>query len=122
MEFTVRELEFGDIFTATKIFKKVNIKPMIKEFGSIDLKDKTPEDIEKIQNEKGFELLMYIFENIDGVELEICRLMADLTGVKIEDVKKFKFADIKRFYDQLVSVNSAGEIMSFFKSAVGSKR
>lgn len=122
MEFTVRELEFGDIFTATKIFRKVNIKPLVKEFGSIDTKDKSTEDVDRIQKEKGLELIIYIFENIDSAEMEVLKLMSDLCGIKVEDVKKFKFTDIKKFYDQLISANSAGELISFFKNAMGSMR
>lgn len=118
MEFTVRELEFGDIFTATKIFKKVDIKPYIKEFGSIDKKDKTPAEIEAIQNEKGIEFFMFLLDNIDTAETEISKLLGDITGLTVEGVKKLKFSDMKKAYEQFMEVNSMGNVVSFFKKAI----
>lgn len=122
MEYTIRGLEFGDLFTAVKIVKKVNIKSFVREFGSVDKEGKSKEEIKKIQNEKGFDFFMHILENMDAAEVEIMKLMADISGLKIEDIKKLKLHELKEFYDKLIAANPIHELVSFFKQAMGSMK
>ena len=120
MEYTVRELQFGDLFTAMRIVKKVNIKPQLKEFGTIDIKDKKKEEVEKIQKEKGIELFMHIIENLDMAEQDILKLMSDLSGLSAEEIKQLNFNGIKEFYDKLIEANPMEDLKDFFKQAIGS--
>lgn len=115
----VRALQFGDLFVASRILNKIDIKPFVKQFQSINVKDKTPEEIEEIKNEKGIELIMHIFENMYLAEKDICKFVASMAGIKVDDVIKLSMAETKEFARLFVEANSTGEIMGFFKQAAG---
>jgi len=118
----VREIEFGDLFLAAKIFKKIDLKPFIKRLMFTDVKVKTPEEIKKAQKlakEEGFDLFMFIIENIDDAEADLFNLLKAWTGLETEAIKKFKLVQLKEFYEKLIAANSSEGLKSFFKKAAG---
>ena len=122
MDFIVRSLEFGDIFAAGKVVKRVNLKPILKQFSNKeDVTGKTNEEKKRIELEKGIDLLIQIIENIDSGETEIYKLIADMSGLKTEDVRRFSLSDLQNFVAQFMTVNKMDEIKVFFKQATGLK-
>ena len=121
MEFKVRELEFGDIFIASKICKKINIKSLIKDAGIVDVTGKNKTQKEEITKEKGLEFFIDIFSNSENAETEILHLMAKWANLTSGDVASFKLKDLTEFYKQFTEVNSIEDITNFFKRAAGVK-
>ena len=69
----MRNLQFGDIFTMSKIAKKLGIKVIVKG---------------KSQEELGAELVMQAIENLHLAEKEITQLFASLKGVDEKEITK----------------------------------
>ena len=69
----MRGLQFGDIFTMSKIAKKLGIK--------VNTKDKSQEEL-------GAELVMQAIENLHLAEKEVTKFFADLKGVSEEEISK----------------------------------
>ena len=69
----MRDLQFGDIFTMSKIAKKLAIK--------VNTKDKSQEEL-------GAELVMQAIENLHLAEKEVTKFFADLKGVSEEEIIK----------------------------------
>jgi hypothetical protein len=78
MDYKIRELQFVDIFTATKIMRKFNIKPFIKDFNSVKTKDMTEEELDDIIVNEILKLGKDEDEVIDTVQLKTCKVCGEV--------------------------------------------
>ncbi|MCD2345819.1 hypothetical protein [Clostridium guangxiense] len=94
----MKELSFEDVFTISKIIKKMNIRKEIK--GCInDIKpalsgDENKEDHEELVESLGIDMALLFVENIPSAEKEVYSLFSNLTEKKTEEVKKMKATEI----------------------------
>jgi acetylornithine deacetylase/succinyl-diaminopimelate desuccinylase-like protein len=121
MEINLRKFEFGDLPKLSKILKKMEIKDDLKKLfsmQSVSTKDseKEKERKEKLAEEMGAEFGATAVVNLYMAEAEIFELIAGLTGLKVEEVKKMELDDIVKLFKEFGK--SAGSLVSFFKSAV----
>ena len=82
----MRNLQFGDIFTMSKIAKKLGIK--------VNIKDKSQEEL-------GAELIMQTIENLYLAEKEIIKFFADLKGVSEEEITKMQPMELFKEFGEI---------------------
>lgn len=75
----MRSLKFTDVFTVSRILKKMQIKP---NFSA----DHTQESL-------GAEIIIKFFENLGDAEEEVTSFLADLKGMSKEDFQKLSFEE-----------------------------
>jgi len=121
MEINLRKFEFADLPKLSKILKKMEIKDELKKLfclpgvKAIDSKQEK-ERKEKLAEDMGAEFGATAIVNLYMAETEIFELIAGLTALKVEEVKKMELDDIVKLFKEFGK--SAGSIVSFFKSAV----
>lgn len=119
MDIKVRELEFRDIFSFAKIAKKINIKNIVKKaMENNNLENLKEEEIKALQEEKGLEIIVEIFTETGEAEKEVCKFIGNITGLKIEDVQKWKLKDLKEFVKQFMEINDFSDLKDFFMQAI----
>ena len=97
----LRELKTSDIFTLSRILKKMNLKNELKV-------------AEKSQKQVGAEIILTAFENLHMAEKEVNEFLADLAGIEVEE---FKNLEIEKSLEIIGEVKKLKGISNFFKSA-----
>ena len=115
----VREIELGDLFLASKIVSKIDLKEMVKEIGFAAVAGMTDEEREEVLAEKSMDILMYLIEKVDGAQKEILTLMGAWCGITAEEASKLKWSELQSFVEQFLEVNGKESIQSFFKQVAG---
>jgi hypothetical protein len=121
MDINIRPFELGDVPKLSKILKKMEIKDELKKLfsmpgvGSKDT-DKEKKEKEKIAEEMGADFGATVIVNLYMAETEIFELLAGLTGLFVNEVKKMQLDDMVNLFKEFGK--SAGSLVSFFKSAV----
>lgn len=95
----MRNLKLPDAFTVSRILKKMNIKP---DFKGIQ----TGEQL-------GIELILKFVEGIGDAEEEVIAFLADLKGMKVEDLKEL---DFEKSAELLKEFQEIPGLKSFFMS------
>lgn len=94
----MKDLRFEDVFTISKIIKKMNIreeiKKCIKDTKLPNSDDENKEDHEDFAESLGIDVALLFIENIPSAEKEVYSLFSNLTEKKIEDVKKMKATEV----------------------------
>lgn len=90
--YTLRELKTGDIFSMSKILKKMDIKVEVQ-------KGMTQEQV-------GFEIIKQVFSNLHMAEKEVADLLGDMVGITGREFQE-------------LSLNESMEIISQFKELDG---
>ena len=93
----MREFIGQDIITLSRIADKMQLKP--------DVEGKTQQQI-------GAEFLIQIFSRLHLAEKEVWQLVADLNGLKAEDVSKMPFRELKPLVKEIVT---SADFADFFK-------
>lgn len=91
----MRSLKFTDVFTVSRILKKMNIKI---DFQSIQSGDQL-----------GIELILKFMEGIGDAEEEVTAFFADLKGVKTKEIKELDFeqsAELLKEFQELPGLKS----------------
>ena len=118
MDIKVREFELGDLPKLSRILRKMELKNSIQTLFAAPTKLKpgmSKEDIRKMQEELGADVVATALCNLDMAETELFDLIAGLVGKPVSEVKKFKFDDIK---DLITGFSkSMPEVISFLKQA-----
>lgn len=93
----MKDLRFEDVFTISKIIKKMNIREEIKKSikdTTSNNDDENKEDHESFAESLGIDVALLFVENIPAAEKEVYSLFSNLTEKKIEDVKKMKATEV----------------------------
>jgi hypothetical protein len=121
MDINVRKFELGDVPKLSRILKKMEIKDGLKQLFSmpgvkaIDSKQEK-ERKEKLAEEMGADFGATAIVNLYMAEAEIYELLAGLTKLSIDEIKKMQIDDTIKMFTEFGK--SAGSLVSFFKSAV----
>ena len=111
MEYKIRELVTSDIFTLSRIFGKMKIKPDLEGIKG-KIKD------EKIKEEAGIliiiELVKTSLENLHLAQKEISEFLADLVGITSEEFEKLPIKETINIIKQFKKVEG---ISDFLKTA-----
>lgn len=112
----MRKLNFEDVFTITKIIKKMNIKNEIKEcIGSVNKSDKSKSSVESL----GIDIALIFIENVGNAEREVYSLFSSLTGKKVEEVKKLELTEI---VDMIKELFTNEDVKKVFSTALNLKK
>jgi len=95
----MRELKTSDIFKASKILSKINIK--------VDVKD-------KVQEQVGSEMILAIGENLHFAEKEVNEFMGDLIGISAKEFSDLPISKTIKYFEEIKKLEG---ISDFFKSA-----
>jgi hypothetical protein len=121
MDINVRKFEFGDLPKLSKILKKMEIKDGLKQLFSMpgvktNDKKEEKERKEKLAEEMGADFGATAIVNLYMAEAEIYELLAGLTKLSVDEVKKMEIDDMIKMFTEFGK--SAGSLVSFFKLAV----
>jgi hypothetical protein len=114
----MRKLQFGDLFTLTRIIKKMNIKAEIKELIT-DISNKTPKEKEEAQQNLQVELTMLFVEHLGDAQQEIYKLFADISSQSISEVENMELKDVMEIVN---SIFNDDQFSGFFGQALNSAK
>jgi len=110
----MRNLQTKDLFTLSKIVKKMNIKNEVKSLAK-DVTGKSKREKEQAENEMKADLFMLFVENISNAEQEIYKLLADLSGKSVTDIQSLEITELIKMLKDLFN---QGELKSFLSTAL----
>lgn len=105
------------LFPFIRMIAKLNIKQQLKEFyfNKVDVNGKTPEEIENIKNERGFDFVFIVLEKLPNAEKEVFEFLALYSGKTVQELQE---AEIPELMDLLKQVFQDKSFTSFFQQAV----
>ena len=115
----IREIELGDVFLASKLLKKIDLKKLLQEVGMENVTGKSSEEKKAAMDEKAIDFFLAMLTHIDEAEKEIMALLAAWAQITPEEAKKIKLSEMKEFVKQFIEINGAEAITSFFEKAAG---
>lgn len=98
--YTLRELKTGDIFSMSKILKKMDIKVEVQ-------KGMTQEQV-------GFEIIKQVFSNLHMAEKEVADLLGDMVGITGREFQELSLSESMEIISQFKELDG---IESFLKLA-----
>ncbi|WP_100406265.1 hypothetical protein [Bacillus solitudinis] len=97
----MRSLVFKDVFTMSRILKKMQIKPEYKKSMS--------------QEELGIEIMLKVVEGIGDAEQEVTAFLADLKGI---DVGRLATFDAEETFALIEEFKEHPQVNSFLQRAI----
>lgn len=99
----MRNLKTVDLFSLSRILKKMNLKEDIKNLAK-DVTGLSEEEKIKAEDEMKISLVMLFAENIGNVEKEVYKLFSDITDKSVKDLQDMNLIDfvnlIKELFEQ----------------------
>ncbi|OLN27524.1 hypothetical protein [Desulfosporosinus metallidurans] len=110
----MRKLKTSDIFSLSKIAKKMDIK---KEIASVakDVSNFSPEEKAKAEATMQSNIIMIFIENIGSAEKEVYKFLADISGSTPKEIEDM---ELPLFLELIKELFSGEGIGSFFSSAL----
>jgi hypothetical protein len=121
MDIKLRPFEFADLPKLSKILKKMEVKEDLKKLFSMpgaksgDSKEERKRK-DDLAEEMGADFGATVIVNLYMVESEMYELIAGLTKLSVDEVKKMTIDDMQKLFTELGK--NGGALVSFFKSAV----
>lgn len=106
-----RNLKTKDLFSFTRIIKKMNMKSEIKELVQ-DVTGKTDEEKKAAEQELKIDLILMFVENIGNAEQEIYKLLADLSDKKPQEIEEQSPKDTFEMVNELFNEEGFGDFLS----------
>jgi hypothetical protein len=110
----MRSLKTSDLFSLTRIIKKMNIKDEIKglitDVSSLSDADKA-NALQKVQ----MELVLLFIENIGNAEKEIYKLLADMNDCTAKDIEN---QSPLKTIEMIQAISNDEELVNFLKVAL----
>lgn len=110
----MRNLKTSDLFTLSKIVKKMNIKNDIKSLAK-DITGLTEDEKIKAEQTMQIDLVMLFVENIGSAEKEIYNLFADITS---KTAKEIEDMDLDKFIELITELFKQDGISNFLSQAL----
>lgn len=115
----VREIELGDLFIASKLIKKIDLKKLIEVVGISNVTGMDEAQRDAILKDKAFDVINYLLEHLDEAETEILTLIGGWCNIDAKAAKKIKLSEIKQLADDFIRINGQENITRFFNKAAG---
>jgi hypothetical protein len=93
----MRELKFTDVFTVSRILKKMNIRAEFQAAMSAQ--------------QVGIVLMQQVMESLGEAEKEVTAFLADMKGIKESEIKKLTLDET---FDLIEEFRSQPQLTSFF--------
>jgi hypothetical protein len=107
----IRKLKTSDLFSLSRIIKKMNIKDEIKGLAK-DVTGATPEEKKKAEQSMEIDLAMLFVENIGSAEKEIYKFFADITGKTAADIENMDLNDFINLVKELFNQDGFASFLS----------
>lgn len=107
----MRKLKTSDLFSLSRILKKMNIKDEIKVLAK-DITGATSEEKKKAEQSMEIDLAMLFVENIGSAEKEIYKFFADLTGKTAADIENMDLNDFMNLVQELFNQDGFASFLS----------
>ncbi len=132
-KYELRDLNSTDIFSLSRIIKKIGVANFKKCFDNDEIKTaiaaylkgentegENPEKDNKLEGltiagiDVTFEIVNVIFDRLPECENEVYAFLSSLSGLKVEAIQKLPMGD---FFDMIIDVIKKPEFKDFFKRA-----
>ena len=107
----MRKLKTSDLFSMSRILKKMNIKDEIKGLSK-DVTGVTTEEKKKAEQSMEIDLAMLFVENIGSAEKEIYKFFADLAGKTAADIENMDLNDFINLVKELFNQDGFASFLS----------
>jgi len=107
----MRKLITKDIFALSRIVKKMSIKKEIAEVAK-DVTGFSVKEKAKAEATMQTSLILIFVENLGSAEVEICKLLADVTGSTTEEIESMDLALLVPLIKELLSQEGVGSFLS----------
>ncbi|MCM3665509.1 hypothetical protein M3204_13915 [Mesobacillus subterraneus] len=94
----MRNLKFKDAFAVSRILKKMHIRPDVQDGMT--------------QEQLGADLVFKFVENIGEAEEEVLEFLADLKGIKPDELAKMDFEEAAKMIEDFKNIKG---LQSFFQ-------
>lgn len=106
----MRGLKTADLFSLTRIVKKMNIKNEIKGLVT-DITGLSDEEKLKAKEGLNIELMLLFIENIGNAEKEIYKLLADLSNKTVKEIENQKIGETVEMIKSLFEDEEIGDFL-----------
>lgn len=122
MNYTLGKFKSTDVFVMTTLLSKIGLGKMADGLGRdnimkiiADNKGKKKEEITALTGmQMAFQIAEIILSNLDKCENEIFKLLSNITGASVEELKD---ADAEVFAELIIEVVQLQQFKDFFKVA-----
>lgn len=107
----MRNLKTADLFSLSRILKKMDIKDEIKKIAK-DVTGLAEEDKKKAEQTMQIDLMMIFVENIGSAEKEINKLLSDLTDKTAAEIENLGLTELIDLFKELFNQEGLGSFLS----------
>jgi hypothetical protein len=107
----MRNLKTADLFSVSRIIKKMNIKENLRNLTQ-DVTEFTKEEKEKVNKNLQIDLLMLLVENLGSAEQEIYKLIGDLESKSPKEIEAMELDAFMELMKGLLAQESLGKLFS----------
>ena len=107
----MRKLKTADMFSLSRILKKMNVKKEIKEIAT-NVSGLAKKDKEKAEQLMQIDLMMIFVENIGSAEKEINKLLGELTGKTAKEIEALELPELMKLFKELINQEGVGNFLS----------
>lgn len=114
----IKEFDLEDVFIMSEIIDKMGIEADVdkitKSIKTAKIENK--KDVSSLGKEVvvgiGIDLVTKLIRNLHKARKEVFKLIADLTGLKEEEVKRFTIKQLTAFFTELISGEGFKDFLS----------
>ncbi|MCH3962692.1 MAG: hypothetical protein LKE46_00220 [Clostridium sp.] len=106
-----RGLKTKDLFSFTRIIKKMNIKPELKKLVK-DVTGKTEEEKKAMQRDLKVDIMFTFIESIGNADQEIYKFLGDLADKKPKEIEDQPPQDTMQMVEELFNEDGFGDFLS----------
>lgn len=110
----MRNLKTSDLFSLSRIIKKMNVKEDLRNLAQ-DVTGFTKEEKEKLNKTLQIDLLMLFVENLGSAEQEIYKLLGDLQN---KSTKEIEAMDLDKFMELMKELLAQESLAKLFTMAL----
>lgn len=107
----MRNLKTADLFSLSRIIKKMSIKEDLRNLAQ-DVTGFTKEEKDKVNKTLQLDLLMLFIENLGSAEQEIYKLLGDLESKKPKEIEAMDLDVFMELMKNLLAQESLGKLFT----------
>lgn len=107
----MRNLRTSDLFSLSKIIKKMNIKEDIKALVK-NITNLNTEERKNVEKAMQIDLVMLFVENISTAEKEVYKLFADISNKSTKEIEEMGISEFIKLVQDLFNQEDIGDFLS----------
>ena len=105
----MRNLKTKDLFSLSRIVKKMNIKEDIKELAQ-NITGLAKEDKEKAEQSMQVDIMLIFVENLGSAEKDVYKLLGDLTDKTAKEIEDMDLTEFMAIITELFKQDGLGKL------------